>query len=664
MLKVAVRGNDIELARFLLNEGANPMRIDKVTRGDSPAAMQELLHAADIIHRLYPRRTDSAAAAEGTDLDKALISFDLAKARQLLDKEKGSPLAPDIALWQMYGGQDDARHDVKCALLVLGATDDIERIAEAGSDEKSLMHHGMRRLKETNPALYSYLRTFPYRSEKQAEPVMLNGLAKFDGTNKSIVCIDLATAWVLQRMALNNKSDYSMFAGVDEIQTWIKPEIRSVYDRLIAHATQNHLKKNSEFGQFAVEKLRAMEAVPMEGNEKDRAIHMLIETTEHTMSAELKLKFKADGGKSYVVNFYDPNSTVGDKRVEVDNLEDLRRLNLEALLPTKHHASTYYGNKEEDHISMIHIISPDALSNTSVPGGDITTRLNSRCEGLNPKVLFHLLRRGYADDLRALKQRLVAHLDTLTRANQIAFLAAKTKSGDSACFYGLQNGQAKAVGLLCEIVLQSKLNASDKVELLSAARKYDRATGLELAFQKGHTETIETFCDAIIASNLPPRHKFALLSGDPPEVHLHEAGLSPSPSAPKNRSAGLFYGFQEGHSEAVAAYCRRLLGSDLSNADKVELLSPELEDGFPGLGAPLINAHVETIKAFGKALKESDLPVEDKLKIFSAARNDGQPSLLSGQKPDTATIEAYRVAAESIGIGDQKAIRDILAAWN
>jgi hypothetical protein len=655
LFNVAVQRNDLSVVRHMLRQGADPKRVERDIQRNAGPEMQELLRAAKTINDLYPRNADGGAPQQQSKLDRALSNFQLDRAKRILAKEKQEGNLTDVDLWKKYGGDATTRLDIKAALLALGDPVSIEALAEKPRDGTSIMHRGMHALKGLHQAQLAKYKTFPYRSEKHGDPVHNNEAAQFKNTLAPIVCQDLATAWLAQRIRNSNKSDYRIFKDSDAIADNISEDIEITYDRLIAQGVEPHLKRNSEFGQFAVGLSGDMQAIPREANEKERALHMLVETVDHTMAAELKIKYADDGAPTYVLHVYDPNYTASDIRVAVTDLEDLKTLDFAAMLPDKDMVTHYYGDQPDDRVSAFHIISPHALEDQSPGKSDTATSLASRPDVLNPTVLFHLLKRGYVEDLQQIQPKLINHLNTLPAEEQVAFLGHMTQQGEPAFFFALQNGEANTVAWFCDLVLALNLPDADKARLLGGACA-DGTPALCMALDKGRTESIEKFCNSILQSTLPDSDKIKLVAaldgdGDP----------------------GFFRTMQRGHLEATAGFCNSALSlelselsdvaheiqqrqgegadkpgdpltkllnemadlaeatgiTDLGDLSKAALLASRNSDGHPALLAALSKKHLEPASTFCQAVLQSTLPVALQVELLSAKEPNGMPALFN-----------------------------------
>jgi hypothetical protein len=653
LLGVAVRRNDVDLAKQLLHQGADPKRINQATLGNASPQMQELLHAAKTILKLYPRNADGTVPTHGSKLDQALRHFDLNKARWLLELEREEDQFTGIGLWRKDANKRD---DIKSALFVFNDRNLFDELAKARGGGRSIMHTGMKGLKERNPALLSFYKKFPYRSEKRGALVNYNAEANFKGTEDPIVCRHLSFRWLLQRITNNYKSDYQLFKDEKAIADNIAPINDELFRNALANADERHLRRNSEWGQFIVQQFRAMDAPPRDGNEKARTQHLYVSSTNHGMAAELKIRYADDGAKSYVVHFYDPNDTLGDKRIAVTDFEDLIGLPLASFLPTERNEETYYGEKEKEQISMIHVLSPDSFAANPVTEDATPKRLTSRIDDLNRTVLFFLLQRGCSDDLRDLQPQIAQHLNSLTSEKQIKFLSALKMEGIPGFFMALQNGYPEAVRLFFRLVLGTNLSNSEKIALLSP-RDTGGISGLEVTLYRSHSKTAEAFCDEILKSTLPPEARAEILAGktskEVPALNRAfffqredmvgqccdialNSGL-PSPfqvellsAENPGKIAAFHLGMYQGYAKEVKTFCGRVLKSKLDPKDKVDLLLARSGKGDTALGSALEKNHPDAVEAYCDAIINSNLDLNYKIELLSAADSDGDPALRKG----------------------------------
>jgi hypothetical protein len=646
LLDVAVNEADVELAENLIRRGANPT-----------PEMLERLSAIKIIRKLYPPRVGNTRLMHRSDLDKALEKFDLIEARQHLTEAKrklaletGVENQTDVDLWQ-----STTRPDIRSAILALGDDATLNALAKTRETGTSFMHDEMRGYKITNPALYQYLKSFPYRSEKHGFPVMYNEAAQFEGTDKAIACRHLSTKWLLERIENNNKFNYDVFADIDKIQANVASDIEQKYQTLVSRASENHVRKNSEWGQFAVEQFRALASTPRQENEDERAIHMLVETRHHAMAAELKARFKDDGTTSYIVHFYDPNFTVGDKRVafnelQVDDLKDLAKLDLAALLPAEQLVAEYHPTAYGEPVTMMHILSPGLLNQNAVADTGRTKCLTSQSDVVTPDVLYHVIENGYWENLQTLQPKLTPDLHGFAPEQRAESLVAMGPGGVPAIYKAFQRDDAEGVEIYCGLAR----GEAYELQLLSA-QTLAGVPGLHIALQQGHTKTAKAFCDAVLDSDLDGGYKVALL------LAARRDGSVP----------GLHLAIQNNHLETIRSYCRTVLGSELLPGQKVQVLTGRREDGLSTMVGAVLLDKPGAISTIAEELKRSDLSKPDRLKVFASLWEDTDPNsfsdeeldLLSVQPKDQATVEAYRTAAAELGLIDEPVIQRILNAW-
>lgn len=98
------------------------------------------------------------------------------------------------------------------------------------------------------------------------------------------------------------------------------------------------------------------------------------------------------------------------------------------------------------------------------------------------------------------------------------------------------------------------------------------------------------------------------------------------------------------------------------DADKVKLLCAKGADENSALQLALEYGHVEVLEQFGNALAHSGLSRAGKLKVFAAVKEDGTSALLA-MMPSEDIAKAYGKAAQSLGLANEQAVKDVLTVW-
>jgi hypothetical protein len=121
----------------------------------------------------------------------------------------------------------------------------------------------------------------PYRpNEDKYKYEELNGHAKFDGTNEQILCRHLAVAVLGELNPVHNKISYEKFSSVGNIAKNVKSSIEAKLEHIKCSATEVHLLKNANWGQFVAGQFEEMH---QQGVQTKR---MLLESTNHDMAQD------------------------------------------------------------------------------------------------------------------------------------------------------------------------------------------------------------------------------------------------------------------------------------------------------------------------------------------------------------------------------------------
>jgi hypothetical protein len=670
LLTVAITGNDPHAAQRLLQQGANPLLLDAATVEGAQPAMQDFLRQANTVYKLYHMNDDGSHAKQSTELDKTLAAYDFAKARELLDKEKSAPAMPDAELWRQHGQtEEDAtkRLDIKRAIMTLGDHATLSVLTTPGADGVTDLSRGMRTLKNADPELLRLYKTHPYRSGKHADHKDLNIKVDFKDSDKPIACAPLAAKWLLQRMGNGNKSDYGIFRDENAIRDNVTKDVLDAYFAMYDHAAANHLMPNGEFGAMAANYFREMEKEPPAADKTERAMHMLALSEDHAMGIELKRRF-ADGKTSYVLHVYDPNSTNGDKRIALDDLKAVEKLDFEALLPLGA-SSAYWGDKPENHLTRFAVVSNPAGTQT---GASKKTDQLTTCTGVvSESLMHHLVNGGFTKNMEAMLPAIKDHLKNLGKDDKIAFLEAH--NGRHPLFHLAMNNlaQADTARLYCQLVLDSDLPSRDKARLLAAQNQEGR-TALSAALRK--PEMIAAILGLVLDSELDFADKKAVFSA-PDErgnhlLHLACAGdgrenlvgamcnavldaekLSAGEkvtllSAGQQGMTPLQRGAERGCADNVAAFFEVVRESTLSDYYKHALLHGvgAAGDGTPAMQVAAANGHSETVTAMWDEVLESTLDADYKIDLLSSLDPQQRSLLATAVQRDDTELAAHLFA--------------------
>lgn len=422
--------------------------------------------------------------------------------------------------------------------------------------------------KYSNRRITRVMREFPQYSRKWNKPENLNCKATFGGTDDPIECRHLATT-VLEHWQRSGgvKTDFGQFKDVAAIKQNMAVDNHGKYDSIMRGAEETHLIHNEGFGKFIAQQFEAM------GNKKENNRQILVESTHHSMALGLRIKSK--GGKNtYVVQFYDPNSTNNSARSAMGDPKDFEAHGLSRYIRNEGRQRNYY--PESQGISMMYVV-PSENDRVTDPLRVSDNRVLSSCikdDKIDTHAMFHLMRGGFAGELRRLKPVLAQH----DKAEVLRLLQAIGGDGTPGFNMALQEGHADAVRAFRELLLLVPENA--RVGLL-AAKRADGTPGLLFALAVGHADTVRAFGNLLLL--VPKNERAGLLA-----------------ATTKNGIPGLFFALKYGHAETVGAFGELL--PLVPKNKRAGLLAATDENGIPGLACALQNNHGETVTVYLKLL--------------------------------------------------------------
>ena len=591
-LALAVRHNDLPLARQALQQGADP---GKITARPQTDDMRTLLIYARRKNKLYP---PNASRDQDTDLDRALRNgLDDSGREDARNRLSEATSGKDVReAWR--DAVKEKQLDVQRALLLL----------YAGQDR------GFRLKQEdavTDKGVAEVMKEIPYFSPKRKGLQNFNGEARFSGTNKEITCRHLvAHRQSVQERSPQIKFDDAQFAGTEAIAAHVSYDTEAKYDHLKAHATEVRLFHNRDVGNVLVQQLAAMAA----GGETSRLI--LLTSTDHAMSVGLRIKEK-DGKPHYVAELFDPNRTTSHVRIASDSLHTLGTLTLENLIADAALYKLYY--PEPDGLSMMFVRPPpqEEQSMTGLAQGAVENRtLTSSIEDreINATALFYMLRDGFAGNVRRLKVEVARA--SRPEKERIELLAAKDVDGDPGLYIALQKGHADAIKAFGELLL---MVPEEQRAALVAAKNANGDSGLYIALQKGHVDAIKAFGELLLL--VPEEQRAALLA-----------------AKDANGSHGLYAALMIGNTDAIQAFGELL--PLVPEDQRAALLAAKDANGYPGLYAALMIGNTDAIQAFGELLPL--VPEDQRAALLAAKDVKNIPGLyIALQDGEVAAIEAF-----------------------
>nr|WP_240669199.1 ShET2/EspL2 family type III secretion system effector toxin [Dyella sp. M7H15-1] len=480
-------------------------------------------------------------------------------------------------------------------------------------------------------------KSVPYLSKKNAyPPASLNCVATFPAPagvpQSKIACCNLAVQYAydcLHDETETGKVDLNLFESIEQIAQHVSENgTVADYDNMRRNAQEAHLIKTDHLGGFLAAQFKKIEEESQNGI---GVRGLLVESSNHSMAIRLRVKpHPQDANKKiYVVKFYDPNMTNTTVRCEVDDLSKLNGQTLRQYIDGDGQHDSYYSSyfRNDEDCALVHVCSPQAAQQPPLQTSQ-GRALTSRCEGLSPAVMWHLLSGNFSVDLAGLSEDF-AKLDVET---QVRLLAAKDAKGTSVLFIALQDGHTETIRAYRELLKQLPEEARAKfLVTLLAAKGANGTLGLYVALQNGHAEAICAYGELL--KQLPEEARAQFL-----------ATLLAAKGA--NGRLGLFMALQEGHAEAIRAYGELLkqLPEQAQAKFLVTLLAAKDADGTPGLFMALQNGHAEAIRAYGELLKQ--LPEEARAKLLvtllEAKGANGTPGLFVAlQEGHAEAIRAY-----------------------
>ena len=491
-LDLAVRHEDLELARYLLDQGANP---ERTSTAAASAGMRALLTSWRRQTLLYAHHNEQDRQG-WSDLDRALQAGRHDEARMRLKEEMAGGSAQKT--WETAVAV--GRRDILRALLVVGTPEELRALTR----QQFAVREWQAELHE-DAGLSAVLKEFPYQSAKCGLPQNFNGRATFDKTSEKILCRHLS-AYQQEQQArdLRIKFDYGKFRSPRAIANNVKPDIKKTYEGLKAQASETHLIDNARFGQFLASQFAVME------KENQPARLMLVESTNHMMNLGLRIKHDEEGKRSYVVKFFDPNVTTTGTRSKANSVQAFEMQTITSYLAEEEWAGFYY--PEARGRSMIYVRpEADAQAGTAISRGSSAGRVLTTCietKDIDATVVWLFMDNGFAGNLRQLQ----GHLNTLSEDRRIALLTAKNDTGFPALYTGMQNGHAEAIKAYGELLASIP---EDRRVALIAAKDDTGFSALYMGMWTGHVEAVKAYGELLAL--IPEDQRVELIAAKDPQ---------------------------------------------------------------------------------------------------------------------------------------------------
>lgn len=593
-LETAVAEGDVQSVRQLLVAGADPYALAPRDAPDDRSDVRTLLSAARLMRRLLPANLREGAPE--TPLLQALRGFDLPLARQLYTEESDDRSV--TAAW--HHAVVASRTDLLIAILVLHAGESIEAQLGAVPRDDSLNGELHLPLRFTGaPGLAVHLKQFPYYSEKpgRRSSANLNCEAFFpaqQGQAKTqIICRHLAMAWLMQHDSPAGKPDYQALGTIDAIARHVPRSIDALYMSLLNRADEVHVVRHSDWGQFTVERFQALE------RSGASTARIFIQSQNHALAAEFRIKHTDSQAPQYVLNVYDPNVTAAHKRLSSDDLARFEEGRLQDFLKDDKWLHTYF--KEADTALVAVGIPAGGMAKLSElpPAGLVDRRVSSVLPPLDTSVIHQLMHLGLGGTLRDLKVDL---LRLAERSPQEAFeLLNTTREGWSGLAGAVAYEQTDSIAAFCEIVISSPLNQEQKATLLGGLDGKENPALYNSMVESRSVAVCRMLIDAMVQSGLDAETRAKLLAA-------HGKSAIPAQSE----------AMVKGRAPFVQAFVEGVVGSDLPLEVQRDLLHARRADGTPALYLTMMENQPRVVYAFVRSVLASPLPGAIKLEVLEA----------------------------------------------
>lgn len=649
MLGQALGTGDVRTLQELLRNGLDARMLPTASAGGSEAT-NRFLEMARKQQSLWPEGAQplQKSSPEPAWL-QALKNYDFEAASQLL-----RPLLPKgdaVRAWKLALKNGDA--DLAKALLVTQpeafATKQRDMPVDQGFFKSMLatstnvsgqLHEG---LKLKDPALSAYLKRYPYFSPKRPQADDFNKKAFFPGTNEKIACRHLALEWLEQlRTSPTGKPDYRSLSSIARIEASVRPEREDQFEALEAHAKEAHVVEVDRWGEFAARQHREMEANGVASK------RMLIETEGHAMAVEFKLK--AENGKTHLVQkVYDPNNTNVHRRSRSD--AELGPVTLGASLCDFVENDAKAQTAAFGKASVVHLFVVPEEGLGSLPPADEppapNRRMQSIPETVNAETLFFMLQGGYSGNLVDMAPEIV-QLSEKDPAGAFELLSARNSKGGPGLSVAMKSGSVQTLDAYFDMLDRSRLQPSQKMELLSVTCREVPLPPLASAAFFGCLEPMQAFMAAVGRIDLDVGRKLELLMSRPSDevppllyaaaeaapprgvLRSYVEAVSSLPLDDASKRTLLHSHDEKGVSALhVAMHCsasntaglaKAIVDAPLEHETKLALLEARRRDGLSAYEAALRTGNSRSAEAFRRVVEGSTLPEADKARLLSGAR--------------------------------------------
>lgn len=472
----------------------------------------------------------------------------------------------------------------------------------------------------TDSTIKAVLKELPYfvRQGVEGSHGNFNSEATFlDDASKQIVCRHLATHRI-ETQAMNENGKFRVddnkpiFTDLSAVQQNIHGSIEQKFDRLGVNAEKNYLINNKNFGSTLVQLFKEMDdkitkAAGNQLEEKMQSVQYIALCSEnHVMSLKLHIKTtsKSQDVKKYVVEFYDPNLTNNHVRLARFQLNSLAKFHLKdmfvggmdvlynAYYPENNETSILYvtGTAERTRQILNLEIKASASKNRK-----LDNQLD--VESITPKIMSHLLRDGFAENLIELAPRIKA---TKSGNELLELLEAKNSRGIPGLHFALLHGHADVINAYKSLL--SGVPNEHLVSLLES-KSVDGFSGLYFALVLGNAKAVEAY--GSLLEGLSNEDRVGLLQAK---------GI--------DDFSGLNSALALGMANSIKAFGTLLI--NLPEKDRIQLLEARSPQGVPGIHFALSCGYANAVQALGKLIQEQDFSAEGRLQLFESFNSDSR----------------------------------------
>ena len=409
--------------------------------------------------------------------------------------------------------------------------------------------------------------------------------------HKEIACRHLAYAFATGKFGTK---DVGKFTSIDQLDK-ISRHSGIKTDEALQDTTANGHKTAQEGYYFDRDGVGQAihEACQQQLADGEQNKSYLFSSTIHGMA--LKINWSPERSEIKLA-FYDPNDTLRVRRLIVPDLQTLKAIKIEYLVPDSDFIKLYYPELDYPKPYL-----GGCLTTTTVESRAGSSLVRVLAD-MNPSILFLMLKNGHFSS--KMVDQFMGQLNRLDSDNQKIALMAKDHDGFPGLHTALQNGHE---------YLDRVSPFSDELKQdLLMAKSFKGFPGLYAALQNGHGECVKGYLSLVLASPLSDEFKQNLLMAKSPDGF-----------------PGLFTALANGHGECVKQYLDRVLASPFSEEVKQDLIMAKSPQGFPGLYLALRNGHGECVKSYLDRVMASPLSDEVKQDLIMAKSPDGFPGLFA-----------------------------------